>query len=36
MRDFTELLADLRRRVDDARAYLQIDAARARLAELEQ
>src|SRR4029453_8292752 len=36
MRDFTELLADLRRRVDDARAYLQIDAARNRLAELEQ
>ena len=36
MRDFTELLADLHRRVDDARAYLQIDAARNRLAELEQ
>ena len=36
MRDFTEPLADLRRRVDDARAYLQIDAARARLAELEE
>ncbi|HEY3095988.1 MAG TPA: peptide chain release factor 2 [Acidimicrobiia bacterium] len=36
MRDYTEPLADLRRRVDDARAYLQIDAARARLAELEQ
>src|SRR5215216_1301144 len=36
MRDFTELLADLRRRVDDARAYLQINAARSRLAELEQ
>jgi peptide chain release factor 2 len=36
MRDFTEPLADLRRRVDDARAYLQVDAARARLAELEQ
>src|SRR5438876_3496332 len=36
MRDFTETLADLRRRVDDARAYLQIDAARTRLAELEQ
>jgi peptide chain release factor 2 len=35
MRDFTEPLADLRRRVDDARAYLQVDAARARLAELE-
>ena len=36
MRDFTETLADLRRRVDEARAYLQIDAARARLTELEQ
>jgi peptide chain release factor 2 len=36
MRDYTEPLADLRRRVDDARAYLQIEAARARLAELEQ
>jgi peptide chain release factor 2 len=36
MRDFTETLADLRRRVDDARAYLQIDAARQRVAELEQ
>jgi peptide chain release factor 2 len=36
MRDFTETLADLRRRVDDARAYLQIVAARNRLAELEQ
>ena len=36
MRDFTETLADLRRRVEDARAYLQIDAARARLTELEQ
>jgi peptide chain release factor 2 len=36
MRDFTEPLADLRRRVDDARVYLQIDAARARVAELEQ
>ncbi len=36
MRDFTETLADLRRRVDDARAYLQIDAARNRLSELEQ
>jgi peptide chain release factor 2 len=35
MRDYTESLADLRHRVDDARAYLQIDAARARLAELE-
>jgi peptide chain release factor 2 len=36
MRDYTEALADLRHRVDDARAYLQVDAARARLAELEQ
>ncbi len=36
MRDFTETLADLRRRVDDARAYLQIDSARQRVAELEQ
>jgi peptide chain release factor 2 len=36
MRDYTEPLAELRRRVDDARAYLQIDAARARLAELEE
>jgi peptide chain release factor 2 len=36
MRDYTEPLADLRRRVDDARAYLQIDAARARLTELEE
>src|ERR687897_3011818 len=35
MRDFTEALSDLRRRVDDARAYLQIDAARTRLGELE-
>ena len=36
MRDFTETLADLHRRVDDARSYLQIEAARTRLAELEQ
>jgi peptide chain release factor 2 len=36
MRDFTEALSDLRRRVDDARSYLQIDAARTRLGELEQ
>jgi peptide chain release factor 2 len=35
MRDFTEPLSELRRRVEDARAYLQTDAARARLAELE-
>jgi len=36
MRDVTEPLAELRRRVDEARAYLQIDMARGRLAELEQ
>jgi peptide chain release factor 2 len=36
MRDFTEDVADLARRVGDARAYLKIDDARARLAELEQ
>jgi peptide chain release factor 2 len=36
MRDFTEPLADLRRRVDDARAYLRIEETRARMAELEQ
>jgi len=36
MRDFTDALADARRRVEDARAYLRVDAARDRLAELEQ
>ena len=36
MRDFSEDVADLARRVGDARAYLKIDDARARLAELEQ
>src|SRR6266508_1499736 len=36
MRDFTEPLDDLRRRVDDARAYLQIDTLRSRLSELEE
>jgi peptide chain release factor 2 len=36
MRDFTETLVDLHRRVDDARAYLQIEPARKRLTELEQ
>ena len=36
MRDFTETLAELRRRVGDARAYLQIEAARTRMTELEQ
>jgi len=35
MRDFTEDLADVARRVDDARGYLKVDLARARLAELE-
>ena len=36
MRDFTDALADARRRIEDARAYLRVDAARERLAELEQ
>lgn len=35
MRDFTDDLAGLRQRLDDARAYLRIDAARTRLEELE-
>jgi peptide chain release factor 2 len=35
MRDFTDELAALDRRVDDARGYLRVDAARLRLAELE-
>src|SRR5687767_10917054 len=35
MRDFTETLADVRRRVDDAHKYLRVDAARERRAELE-
>jgi peptide chain release factor 2 len=35
MRDSTDALADARRRVEDARAYLRVDAARDRLAELE-
>ncbi len=35
MRDFTEDLADLRRRVADASAYLHVEAARARLGQLE-
>ncbi len=35
MRDFSEDLADVARRVQDAHGYLKIDAARARLAELE-
>jgi peptide chain release factor 2 len=36
MRDFSEELAELRRRVADARAYLGVDAATVRLGELEQ
>jgi peptide chain release factor 2 len=36
MRDFTDDLTDLRRRVDDARSYLHVDTNRARLAELEE
>jgi peptide chain release factor 2 len=35
MRDFTEDLNELRQRVDDARRYLRVDAARSRIAELE-
>jgi peptide chain release factor 2 len=35
MRDFTDDLSALRKRVDEAHAYLQIDAQRERLAELE-
>jgi len=35
MRDFSEELSDLRRRVGDARAYMHVDAASARLEELE-
>src|SRR4051812_26448998 len=35
MRDFTEDLADVARRVHDAHQYLRIDAARERLTELE-
>ena len=36
MRDFSDDLSELRRRVTDARSYLRVDAAEARLAELEQ
>jgi peptide chain release factor 2 len=36
MRDFSDDVSELRRRVTDARAYLRVDAAEARLAELEQ
>src|SRR5450432_225206 len=35
MRDFTDELRDLRRRVTEAHTYLRIDDARTRLAELE-
>src|SRR4051794_30469396 len=35
MRDFSDDVSELRRRVTDARAYLRVDAAEARLAELE-
>ena len=35
MRDFTDDLRDLRRRVTEAHTYLRIDDARGRLAELE-
>ena len=35
MRDFSEALADLRRRVVDAHGYLRVDECRARLVELE-
>ncbi len=35
MRDFSEQLGDLRRRVDDARSYLRVDALEQRLAELQ-
>src|SRR3954454_14039806 len=35
MRDFSDDLAELRRRVEGARGYLNIDEARARVAELE-
>ncbi|MFI5045433.1 MAG: peptide chain release factor 2 [Acidimicrobiia bacterium] len=36
MRDFTDELADLRARVDAARAYLRVETARERVAELEE
>src|SRR3954471_18364614 len=35
MRDFTDDLRDVRRRVSEAHTYLRIDDARARLTELE-
>jgi len=36
VRDFTDPLAAIRRRVDDARGYLQVDAKRERIAQLQQ
>lgn len=36
MRDFSEVLGATRKRIDEARAYLRVDAQRARVAELEQ
>src|SRR5947209_8276621 len=36
MRDFSEELGDVARRVNDAQSYLKIDDARARVAELEE
>src|SRR5689334_6012303 len=35
MRDFTDDLCALRKRLDEARAYLKVDSARARLEDLE-
>jgi peptide chain release factor 2 len=35
VQDFTDDLTDLRRRLDDAKAYLRLEAGRARLVELE-
>ena len=35
MRDFSDDLSELRKRVDDARGYLRVEPARARLVELE-
>ncbi|HVJ96276.1 MAG TPA: hypothetical protein VNC41_05550, partial [Acidimicrobiia bacterium] len=35
MKDFSEDIADLSRRVSDARGYLKVDDLRARFAELE-
>ena len=36
MRDFSDDLAELRRRVDDAQVYMGVEAARARITELEE